>query len=311
MKSFFRVMLGKKSVYAATCALEGYVGLTGDISQDLTEHLPDDWREFNAKFRPVFLGRYPEKTNIGAGLACGYLWTVAKGIKVGDVVLCPDGQGAYHVGEVSSGYYYEADTTLPHRRRVNWFPNKIDRAAMSDPLKNSSGSVGTVSNLTTYASEIELLIAGQQVQSTSVYSADPTIVSPTEFALEKHLEDFLVKNWQQTEIGKHFDIYTEEGELVGQQYQTDTGPMDILAIKKDKSQLLVVELKKGRASDAVVGQVLRYMGYVKQELAEHNQEVKGVIIALEDDTRIRRALSVTPDVSFYRYEISFKLHKVD
>jgi restriction system protein len=32
------------------------------------------------------------------------------------------------------------------------------------------------------------------------------------------------------------------------------------AIKKDKSQLLVVELKKGRASDAVVGQVLRYMG---------------------------------------------------
>lgn len=87
--------------------------------------------------------------------------------------------------------------------------------------------------------------------------------------------------------------------------------MDSLAIKKDKSQLLVVELKKGRASDAVVGQVLRYMGYVKQELAEPNQEVKGVIIALEDDTRIRRALSVTPDVSFYRYEISFKLHKVD
>jgi restriction system protein len=37
-----------------------------------------------------------------------------------------------------------------------------------------------------------------------------------------------------------------------------------LIIKKDKSQLLAVELKKGRASDAVVGQVLRYMGYVKQ-----------------------------------------------
>lgn len=310
MKSYYRVMLGKKSVYAAACTLEGYIGLTGDISQDLTEHLPDDWREFNAKFRPVYLGRYPEKTNIGAGLACGYLWTVAKGINVGDVVLCPDGQGAYHVGEVSSGYYYEADTTLPHRRRVNWFLSKIDRAAMSDTLKNSSGSIGTVSNLTTYASEIDLLITGQQAHGATVYSADPHIVSQTEFALEKHLEDFLVKNWHQTEIGKQFDIYAEDGELAGQQYQTDTGPMDILAIKKDKSQLLVVELKKGRASDVVVGQVLRYMGYVKQELAEPSQEVKGVIIALEDDTRIRRALFVTPDVSFYRYEISFKLHKV-
>jgi restriction system protein len=105
----------------------------------------------------------------------------------------------------------------------------------------------------------------------------------------------LVQNWKQTELGKDFDIFEEDGELVGQQYQSDTGPMDILAIKKDKSQLLVVELKKGRASDAVVGQVLRYMGYVKQELAEPNQSVKGVIIALDDDTRIRRALAMTPD----------------
>jgi restriction system protein len=83
--------------------------------------------------------------------------------------------------------------------------------------------------------------------------------------------------------------------------------MDVLAIKKDKSQLLVVELKKGRASDAVVGQILRYMGYVKQELAEPNQTVKGAIIALDDDTKIRRALAITPDISFYRYEVSFKL----
>ena len=121
----------------------------------------------------------------------------------------------------------------------------------------------------------------------------------------------MVQNWKQTELGKDFDIFEEDGELVGQQYQSDTGPMDILAIKKDKTQLLVVELKKGRASDAVVGQVLRYMGYVKQELAEPNQIVKGVIIALEDDTRIRRALAMTPDISFYRYEVSFKLNKAN
>lgn len=85
--------------------------------------------------------------------------------------------------------------------------------------------------------------------------------------------------------------------------------MDILAISKDKSQLLVVELKKGRASDAVVGQVLRYMGYVMAELAEPQQTVRGVIIALEDDTRLRRALAAVPNVDFYRYQISFKLQR--
>jgi restriction system protein len=128
--------------------------------------------------------------------------------------------------------------------------------------------------------------------------------------LEKHLEDFLVQNWSQTELGQSYDIFEEDGEKVGQQYPTDTGPLDILAVSKDRKELLVVELKKGKASDVVVGQVLRYMGYVQEELAEHGQSVKGAIIALEDDQRIRRALAVTPAVAFYRYQVSFKLLKV-
>jgi restriction system protein len=131
----------------------------------------------------------------------------------------------------------------------------------------------------------------------------------SEFALEKHLEDFLVQNWSQTELGKRYNIFEEEGELVGQQYPSDTGPIDILAISKDKKEILVVELKKGRASDSVVGQIQRYMGYVMEELAEGGQTVKGVIIALEDDLRIRRALSVTNNIEFYRYQVSFKLFK--
>ena len=136
------------------------------------------------------------------------------------------------------------------------------------------------------------------------------MIDPTAFALEKHLEDFLVDNWGQTELGKDYAIYSVDGEVVGQQYLTDTGPLDILAVRHDGSELLVVELKKGKASDAVVGQVQRYMGYVRDELAEEGQAVRGVIIALEDDLRIRRALSVTTGIDFYRYEITFTLHKV-
>ena len=44
-----------------------------------------------------------------------------------------------------------------------------------------------------------------------------------------------------------------------------------------------------------------------EELAEESQTVVGVIIALEDDQRIRRALKMTPNIEFYRYQISFKL----
>ena len=98
--------------------------------------------------------------------------------------------------------------------------------------------------------------------------------------MEKHLEDFLVANWSSTELGQTHDIYEVDGEIVGQQYPSDTGPIDILAVSKDRKELLVVELKKGRASDSVVGQIQRYMGFVMDELAESEQEVKGVIIAL-------------------------------
>ena len=97
--------------------------------------------------------------------------------------------------------------------------------------------------------------------------------------------------------------------MVGQQYPTDTGQIDILAISKDKKTLLVVELKKGRVSDNVIGQIQRYMGYVLEELTEENQKVKGVIIALEDDLRIKRALSVTNNIEFYKYQVSFQLYK--
>ena len=97
--------------------------------------------------------------------------------------------------------------------------------------------------------------------------------------------------------------------MVGQQYPSDTGNIDILAISKDGKELLVVELKKGKASDSVVGQIQRYMGYVLEELAEEDQTVKGVIIALEDDIRIRRALSVAPNIEFYTYQVSFELSK--
>lgn len=308
MKSYYRVMLGKQSVHAATCIAENFIGADYEIAQDLNGDLPEDWRAFNRKFIPIFLAGHPDKTKIGAGLACGFLWTVSKGIRKGDIVLCPDSKGQYYVGDVNGDYYYAPGEVLPHRRPVSWRDNMIARAEMSDALKKSTGSIGAVADISGYADEIEALI-GPGI-APKLISTDETVEDPAAFALEKHLEDFMVQNWKQTDLGRDYDIFEEDGEKVGQQYPTDTGPMDILAIKKDQTELLVVELKKGRASDVVVGQTLRYMGFVAQELAEPNQNVRGVIIALEDDQRIRRALAVTPNIDFYRYQIRFELIKV-
>jgi restriction system protein len=304
VKSYYRVMLGRKSAYATECFAGSFIGTDFGIDQDLTNKLPEEWRAFNREFIPIYLAKHPDKTKIGAGLACGALWTVSKGIRKGDIVLCPDGSGQYRVGEVSGDYSYEPGKILFHRRPVHWLKVSIDRAAMSEALQNSTGSIGTVSDVSHYHEEIEKLIGG--VTAPRLISTDETVENPAAFALEEHLEDFLVKNWAQTELGKEYDIYEEDGEKA-QQYQTDTGPLDILAISKDKRRLLVVELKKGRAADAVVGQTLRYMSFVQEMLAEKDQTVHGIIIALEDDQRIRRALAMVSNVRFCRYQVNFKL----
>lgn len=307
MKSYYRIMLGPKSIHAKEAHRENFIGTGWFEEIDLTHKLTENWRDFNKEMIPVYLEENPEKSKISAGLACGFLWTVSKGIQSGDIVLCPDGEGNYYVGKVIGNYEYQKGATLPHRRTVHWYEKTIARNEMSDSLRNSAGSIGTVSNISKYAQEIETLLLGSCIAS--IMSIDETIEDASEFALEKHLEDFLVANWKSTELGKHYDIYEEEGEIVGQQYPSDTGPIDILAISKDKKEILIVELKKGRVSDVVVGQIQRYMGYVKDELAEANQLVRGVIIGFDDDVRIQRALSVAQNIDFYTYKIQFKLEK--
>lgn len=307
MRNYYRLMLGRQSTHADACFAGGFVGTDFGIHQDLTGQLPDEWRAFNREFIPIYLKNRPEKTKIAAGLACGAIWTVSKGMMQGDILLCPDGTGQYGVGEIVGDYKYASGEILQHRRPVRWLDRKISRADMSDALRNSCGSAGTVSSISKYAKEIEKLLQG--VAAPGIVSTDETIEDPAAFAMEKHLEDFLVKNWSGTELSGDFEIYEDDGERVGQQFPTDTGPIDILAISRDHTTLLVIELKKGRASDVVVGQLLRYMGFVQDELAEPEQAVRGVVIALEDDQRLRRALAMVPNIEFYRYQVSFKLVK--
>lgn len=306
-RDYYRIMLGRKSTHAKECFEGSFIGGDWGMDFDLSGKLPENWRDFNKEFIPAFLERNPDKSKVAAGLACGMLHTICKGIHKGDIVLSPNGSGAYYVGEVDGDYSYVPGGILPHRRKVNWYPKTIDRSEMSQALLNSAGSIGTVSNISKHAEEIESLLAGNAPPQ--LISTDELVEDPSVFALEKHLEDFLVQNWAQTELGQKYNIVEDEGEIVGQQYPSDTGPIDILAISKDKKEYLVVELKKGRASDAVVGQVQRYMGFVLEDLSEPDQSVRGVIIALEDDLRLRRALKVTNNIDFYRYQVSFKLFK--
>ena len=86
MTNYYRIMLGKGSMHAAECIAGGFIGADYDIPQDLSRKLPDEWREFNKNYIPVFISNHPGKSKVSAGLACGALWSVSKGIKKGERV---------------------------------------------------------------------------------------------------------------------------------------------------------------------------------------------------------------------------------
>lgn len=305
MSNYYRVMLGKGGMYLDQCLAENVIGVYG-LARDVSGHLSEDYREFNREFIPQYQSENPDKTKIAAGLACGAIWTMGKGIQSGDVVFCPDGSGRYRIADVVGDYAYNPNFVLPHQRPVAWREQIIERSEMSEAFRNSTGSLVSVVNLEKYAAEIESVLTGAVLQP-GIVATEEGVEDPVTFAMESHLEEFLVRNWSATAFGQDFDIYTEDGEVRGQQYPTDTGPLDILAVSKDGTRLLVVELKRGRASDVVVGQILRYMGYIQDAVAEPHQTVEGVIVASEPDERIRRALQMVPTVRFIRYEIDFRL----
>ncbi|MCX8125443.1 MAG: PDDEXK nuclease domain-containing protein [Spirochaetes bacterium] len=125
------------------------------------------------------------------------------------------------------------------------------------------------------------------------------------FYMEKQLEDFIIHNWNITELGKRFDLIIEDGELVSQQFRTEIGPIDILAKDKNTGDYVVIELKKNQTSDDTVGQIARYMGWIKKN--KNNPNVKGIIIAAEFDKKLEYALEVVQNVEVFLYQVDFKL----
>ena len=130
---------------------------------------------------------------------------------------------------------------------------------------------------------------------------------PTTFALEKLLEEFLVTYWENIPIFRNYEIFTKDGEIVGRQYNTGEGRIDILASEKNIGNFIVIELKRDQTSDAVAGQILRYMNWVKRNLAD-GKEVKGIVIAGDIDDKLKLSLADRNDIQLMRYEIDFELN---
>ena len=155
--------------------------------------------------------------------------------------------------------------------------------------------------------EIRLFPPGIPVQSIREEDDDET---ETYFALESQLQDFLASNLEQIPInGMKLKLYKGSDGRSGKEYDTKTvGKIDILA-NDEKGDLVVCELKRAAAPDQAIGQLSRYMGWVKKTIGI-GKKVRGVIIAGEIDDYLKYSIEAIPDVSLYEYKVRFDLKEV-
>jgi hypothetical protein len=128
-----------------------------------------------------------------------------------------------------------------------------------------------------------------------------------EFAYENDLKNFLASNLHV--VRSSLAVY-HDGGINGVEFPVGSRRIDILAVE-DGKDFVVIELKVSGGYDRAVGQLLRYMGWIKQNLAEPGQKVKGMIIARNISDDLRLATSQVEHVELYEYELSISLNKVE
>lgn len=232
-------------------------------------------------------------------------WNFYNELSVGDIVIARKGRKKIlGIGEVTSGPYYDEkkgrerianliDDPYSNFINVKWEEKQIEFERQIFPIF-------TIWNID--EEKYNSLIKGKVSEE-----AEEEIKEQQEFILEKYLEDFIVSNFAKIFVDQLKLYQDEEGS--GQQYPTAIGNIDILAKEPKTNSYVVIELKKGRESDKVVGQILRYMGWIKENLCKEKENVKGLIICQEKDEKLEYSLKAIPQsgIEIKLYKINFQL----
>lgn len=133
-------------------------------------------------------------------------------------------------------------------------------------------------------SDVEKAVIAYRKLSEDVRGAQTPEEFEKEQFLEKDLEDHLEKQLAKVEAGLS---------MIGRQHKTEVGPIDLYA-RAANGDLVVIELKKGRAADKVFGQICRYIGCIKEDHAKNGENVRGYIIGREIDDKLRYAIKAVP-----------------
>jgi hypothetical protein len=200
------------------------------------------------------------------------------------------------------------------RQHPDRVPAGLDAThSTSHELRNGLRKIGWT--VTETPTEVRLMAPGTSAEAQveevlgeadGVATDDLPAETEAAFALEYQLRDFLAQNLAAIRVeGRRMKVFVDSVGRDGVEYPTAVGPIDILATD-DSGAYVVFELKRARSPDYAIGQLSRYMGWVKHTIA-NGKTVRGIVVAKDITDKLRYAAAVIPNVSLLEYEVKFEL----
>lgn len=207
-------------------------------------------------------------------------------VKKGDIVLLREyGSGFWGSCEIQDDWVEDKKGIEKHEIETGWFPiHKIKKWKVTLPyeiirteLSNQNFRLRIAKANLDDKSKIEFAL---KIYTNLGYGE----TDGNFFVLESGVEEAVKANLSQ------LGLRLAESNI---QQQCDigigVGRTDLICRDKDNN-FVILELKAVQTSDYVVGQILRYMGYVRENMAnEEDVKVKGIIITPSYDEQLRLA----------------------
>ena len=207
-------------------------------------------------------------------------------VRSGDIIILRTyGEGYWGECEIAGGWVPDPEGEAKHKIKTGWFPiKKIERWKTVLPFEIVISELSNKNHRLRIARATEedkkkLDIASRIYWNLGYGQSDGTF-----FIIENGLEEAVKKNLSQLKLKQaEADVRQQCSLAIG------TGRTDLIC-KDEQDNYVILKLKIGRSSDDVVGQILRYMGYVREKWAsEEKKDVRGIILTPDFDEQLRLA----------------------
>lgn len=207
-------------------------------------------------------------------------------VATGDrVILREYGSGIWGTCEITGDWMVDPNSNAKHNVEAGWFPiAKPKRWDATVPYELVKQELSNQNHRLRIAKATESDLSAIEFARRIYHRLGYGATDGDFFVLEAGLEEAVKANLKQLKLRLAEASIQQQCNL-----GLGIGRTDLICLD-EQGNFVVLELKAVHSSDAVVGQILRYMGYIRENWADKSgKKVSGIILTPSYDEQLRLA----------------------